>query len=434
MPEDGSMLWQEVCQILSQRVSSERLRTWVLPLRQAGLDDGKLLLLAPNEFVRQGVEKSYLPLLRNALKQISGREMGVELEVDTSFSYNGYEERSSEPRGSTFRAELTFDTFVVGPCNRLAHASALAVADNPGTVYNPLFLHGKEGLGKTHLLQAICQRLVSASPRAQVVYLPCESFVSQYIGALERSTVAEFQQHHANVDAFAVDDVQLLRGRPQAQEQFFHIFNLLHEAKKQIVLSADCLPQHIDLLEPRLTSRFNWGLVARLDAPAFETRTAILRKKADYSGLKVDESVLELIAGIEVPNVRELLAAFTRTLAYASLAGRKLTKGLAREALEEAAGFRKRPSIDDILIAVTQHFGATTSELQSEKRGKWLVLPRQVSMYLARRLTDHSLKEIGAYFGGRNHSTVLRAATRVENLARQDAHLRDLLLQLEARL
>jgi len=434
MHEDASVLWRETSQILSRTLSLERFRTWVLPLTPIALENGILRLAAPNEFLRQGVKAHYFPLIREALTEAAGREMNISLEVDPSLQFHAEDPAETGGISPKLNPDFTFDTFVVGPCNRLAHASAVAVADSSGKLYNPLFIYGTAGVGKTHLLHAICHRTLARRQTRPVVYMPCRRFVSDYIAALESGGLEAFRDRLSEADILALDDIEVLATRPQTQEEFFHAFNLLHEADRQIVMTSSQAPQEIEMLEQRLVSRCNWGLVARIEQPVFETRAAIIRRKTSMRGMSLEEDVIQLLADLPCQSVRQLEAALTRLLAYASLSGRRPDANLAKEAIGQRDEFRERPTLDHILELVCRYFGVTSAEVLSERRSKSLVVPRYVSMHLARRLTKRSLADIGAYFGGRDHTTVMHALSRVAELSRGDPKLRKVVTDLESQL
>ncbi len=320
---------------------------------------------------------------------------------------------------------------MVGAGNRFAHAAARGVADRPAVAFNPLFLHGSVGLGKTHLMQAVAHHLLDARQGLRIVFLSCEQFVNHFIGALQHGSLESFRQRYRQADVLVVDDIQLLANKARTQEEFFHTFNELHNARKQIVLSSDSPPEEIPALQERLVSRFKWGLVGEIQAPDFETRVAILQHKAEAQGVELPEEVSQFIARNVEDNVRELEGALTRVHALASLSGRPISLPLAREALGAEIRQRARAvGIDDILAVVTRHFGVKVSDLQSKRRTQSIVFPRQVAMFLARRMTQLSLEEIGGYFGGRDHSTVLYAIERVEKRRQVDGDLGSVLGEL----
>jgi chromosomal replication initiator protein len=316
--------------------------------------------------------------------------------------------------------DYSFENFVVGPANRLAHASCIAVSHAPGTTYNPLFLYGSVGLGKTHLLHAACHGTQKKFPGASVRFLSCEQFVNAFISAIEKGTLAQFQSHCRSVDMLVIDDVQFLSEREHSQEEFFHTFNALYNNRKQIVLTADCAPAELPSLEDRLVSRFKWGLVARLDAPSYETRVAIVQKKAHLRGLEIPDSVTEYIAHKVEANIRELEGALTIIYATAKTTGEEVTLDLAKRAIGSEADLHKNITISEIIDAVTNYYDVRLTDLQSKKRSQSITLPRQICMFLARSLTRHSLEEIGGHLGGRDHTTVLHACSKIKELQKND--------------
>jgi len=321
-----------------------------------------------------------------------------------------------------------FDNFVVGPCNRFAHAAALGVSESPGMPYNPFFLHGSVGLGKTHLLQSLCFALLERTPDTRILYLSCETFINHFIGALENGDLAKFRNKYRNVDILVVDDIHMLANKERTQEEFFHTFNTLYNAGKQIVLSSDTSPKEIPKLQERLVSRFKWGLVTEIEPPCYETRMAILKRKSKERGHELPEDVARLLAEHVDTNIRELEGAVTRVIGYATLSGQSITADLARRLLRDVfSSPRGQPSMEDILRVVTGHFGVKVTDLQSKKRTNAIALPRQVGMYLARKITRHSLEEIGGFFGGRDHSTVLYAIDKIDRESRQDERFRELI-------
>ena len=324
--------------------------------------------------------------------------------------------------------KYTFDNFVVGPCNRFAHAAAFGAAESPGKAYNPFFLHGSVGLGKTHLLQSICFSLLERRPETRILFLSCETFVNHFINALEHGDIQRFRQKYRNVDVLVVDDIHLLANKERTQEEFFHTFNTLYNSGKQIVLSSDSPPKDIPKLQERLVSRFKWGLVTEIESPCYETRMAILIRKSRERGREIDERVASLLAEHIDTNIRELEGAVNRLLTFAGLAGREITVELAREVLRDVFQVRKgAPTMDDIIRVVIDHFGVKLPELQSRKRTNAIAFPRQVVMYLARKITRHSLEEIGGFLGGRDHSTVLYAVEKISRLAGEDAETRKMI-------
>jgi len=331
--------------------------------------------------------------------------------------------------------DYTFENFVVGPCNRLPHAASSAVADNPGKAYNPLFIHGGVGLGKTHLLQAVCQKVLERQNDARILYLSCDSFINQFIQAVQHGDMNQFRYRFRHVDVLVIDDIHFLRGHDRTQEEFFHTFNTLYQGNKQIILSADAPPSEIPELEERLVSRFNWGLVARIEKPCYETRVAILQKKARLRGLELADDVVCYVAAKVENNTRELEGAITRIQGMAMLQEGKIDMELARAALgETGTPEQKRITIQQIIDAVTTYYNVRTSDLQSKRRHKSIAFPRQVCMFFARKHTRYSLEEIGGYFGGRDHTTVLHAVRTVTDDVKTDPQIAEQINHIEGQL
>ncbi|MEL7473846.1 MAG: chromosomal replication initiator protein DnaA, partial [Planctomycetota bacterium] len=332
--------------------------------------------------------------------------------------------------------DYTFESFVVGPSNRLAHAAALAVAANPGTAYNPLFTHGGVGLGKTHLMQAVSLRIHEANPDLIIYYLSCESFMTQFMEAVQAGKMTDFRHRFRDVDVLIVDDIHFLAKGDTSQEEFFHTFNTLHHANKQIVLSSDAPPEEIPELEDRLVSRFKWGLVASIDPPRLETRVEILRSKARIRGIHLESDVAEFVAERVATNIRELEGALTQLQMRAAVETRPIDLRLAREALGSRPGGPRpsAPTLERIIEAITDFYGVRLADLQSKRRHRSITQPRQVCMFLARKLTRHSLEEIGGYFGGRDHTTVMHALRAVEQRKSDDPEFARTLESLEHRI
>ena len=423
-------LWQR---IIEHVVASGGtiIRPWFTQLEPIALEHGLLEIQVPGSTERTYCQQRATRLFTEAAQAATGRlvtvcfltavqaeqaqdaDAAVEVDIENPL----WEEGDLLP----FSGDYTFETFVTGPCNRLANAASLAVTESVGKTYNPLFLHGSSGLGKTHLLQATCQRVREHKPDAQIYFLSCETFVNHFIRAVEAGKLHEFRYRYRHVDVLALDDIQFLSDREQTQEEFFHTFNTLYQSQKQIILSSDRGPSEIPALEDRLVSRFNWGLVARIDRPCYETRVAILHKKAKTRDLELPEDVACFIAGTVDSNTRELEGAIAKVAMLAQVAERPIDLALAKDAVGAgivAAG--GEITIEDILGAVTTRFNVRLADLQSKKRSRSIAFPRQICMYLARKLTHHSLEEIGGYFGGRDHTTVMHANRQIEGLVERD--------------
>jgi chromosomal replication initiator protein len=330
--------------------------------------------------------------------------------------------------------DYAFENFVVGPGNRLAHAAAQAVAGNPGRAYNPFFVHGGVGLGKTHLLQAVCLKIVESNPRALIYYTSCEGFITQFFESVQSGEMPEFRHRFRDVDVLVIDDIHFLTKRDRSQEEFFHTFNSLFQANKQIILSSDAPPEEIPDLEDRLVSRFKWGLVAKIEAPDYETRIQILLTKARLRGLSMPTDVAEFIAARIDSNIRELEGAVVKLQIQSAVENRPIDAALARAALgDDARPPGGEPTIQTIIDVVTDYYAIRLADLQSKHRQRSIALPRQVCMYLARRCTRHSLEEIGGFFGGRDHTTVMHAIRSVEHRCGTQPEFESLMRSLEER-
>jgi chromosomal replication initiator protein len=400
-------------------------RKWFEKLTVLHLDGGSLGIGCPDEATVQFLRDKCKSSFTCAAQQITGHLVAVDFEVGT-----GEKSRRSWP-GLKLHPDYTFDNFVVGPSNRLAHASCIAVSHSPGDTYNPLFIYGSSGLGKTHLLQAICFEAQRRSDGEVIRFLSCEDFVNRFIKAIEEGNLAGFQSQFRSVDMLVIDDVQFLREREQSQEEFFHTFNTLYNNSKQIILSADSPPGRIPSLEERLISRFNWGLVARIDPPSFETRVAIVQKKAHLRGLSISDEIAAYIARKVHANIRELEGALTTIYAVATTTGEAIDLELAQRALEgQLKSSARHISITDIIEVVTRHFDVRLADLQSKKRSQSIAEPRQICMYLARNLTKHSLEEIGGHLGGRDHTTVMHACNKISQAKNSDTQMHAILDEL----
>jgi chromosomal replication initiator protein len=437
MASADRLLWQRIIQEVVAN-GGNIIRPWFTQLQPISLDHGLLEIEAPGPQEQQYCKKHALQLFTDAAQKATGRLIGVCFLTKAQRS----EEEDAELARAVAQAvtsietmvplgdDYTFDSFVAGPCNRLAHAACQAISDSPGKSYNPLFLHGSSGLGKTHLLQATCHRILKDNSSAKVEFLSCETFVNHFIEAVGKGQLHDFRYRYRHVDMLAIDDIQFLADHEQSQEEFFHTFNTLYQAQKQIILSSDRGPRDTSL-EERLISRFNWGLVARIDRPCYETRVAILQKKARQRNIDLPEDVVCLIAGSIDSNTRELEGAIAKVTMLAQVADRPVNLALVEEALGgEVNSTSREITIDDILHTVTSRFGVRLSDLQSRKRTRSIAWPRQICMYLARSLTRHSLEEIGGYFGGRDHTTVLHANRTVEIARKKDPQFQAVLEKL----
>lgn len=394
-------------------------RKWFDDLALEDFSGGVLRIGCPDVITAQYLHDHCLTAFTQAAQAVTGHLVSVQFYPTSDM------ERSLPKTAFKLHPDYSFENFVVGPCNRLAHASCIAVSQNPGAIYNPLFLYGNVGLGKTHLLHAVCHGSLRDKASLSIQFLSCEAFVNGYISAIEKGTLSDFQNLYRSVDMLIIDDVQFLREREQSQEEFFHTFNALYNNRRQIILTADSAPADLQKLEERLISRFKWGLVARLDSPSYETRIAIVKKKAGLRGLSLPEGAAELIAEHVKSNIRELEGALTIIYATAKSIASPITLELVRQALGvQETSAAKAIALGDIIAAVSLAFDTRITDLQSKKRSQSIALPRQVCMYLARNHTRHSLEEIGGHLGGRDHTTVMHACGKIEQLYKTDASLR----------
>jgi chromosomal replication initiator protein len=450
-------LWSTISAALQDTLTATTYETWFGHAEPRSLDDGRLIVEVPNDFTREWVEGHFLDLVSRAATDALGREVSVTFTVaerpPVAREQAPLEARPvAEPASSArdpelpyrdasegqLNAKYTFDLFVIGSSNRFAHAAALAVAEAPAQAYNPLFIYGGTGLGKTHLLQAIAHYVRQHSRRLTTRYVPSETFMNDFIDSLRDKRIEGFKRRYRNYDVLLVDDIQFFEGKERIQEEFFHTFNSLYEGGAQIILSSDRPPREIATLEERLRSRFEWGLLTDIQAPDLETRIAILRKKVNTERIAVtDPEVLTFIAGRVSSNIRELEGALTRVVAFSSLTDRPMTVELAEHVLKdvypqgEAAPEVTIPRIQE---AVSQRFGVTLDELVSPRRSQAVAYPRQVAMYLSRELTDASLPMIGKQFGGRDHTTVIHAKDKISRLIREDRSVYNLVQELTARI
>ena len=439
-------LWGEISGRLREALDGGTYGKWFGETEGLELDGELLVLTVPNEFTRDWIERNFRGLLGAAVRDVVGAERRLELRVTGAAPEDGavvapvvpvVQRLPMRPESGGFNAKYTFDSFVIGSSNRFAHAAALAVAEAPAQAYNPLFIYGGTGLGKTHLLQAIAQYVAEHSSELSVRYVTSEAFVNDFINSLrDKSRIEGFKHRYRAYDVLLIDDVQFFEGKERFQEEFFHTFNTLYEAGSQIVLSSDRPPRDIATLEERLRSRFEWGLITDIQPPDLETRIAILRKKVKVDGIHVhDEQVLTFIAGRVSTNIRELEGALTRVVAFSSLTGRPMTVQLAQDVLRDVfpQGEAAEVSIKRIQDLVAERFDMSIEELCGDKRSQNIVYPRQVAMYLSRELTDSSLPKIGKEFGGRDHTTVIHATSKIARLIREDRSVYNLVQELTAR-
>lgn len=445
MPAEGDQVWNDAAQLLSQQVSDTVWNSTFQDVRGVDLTETVLTLSVPSQLVRQRIEQRYLGLMEAALADAGHRSLTIAVEVEIDdlrpepelmvtgpASERTSTETPADPNGSTGAdvaasesapgtRRYSFESFVIGPSNRFAHAAALSVAETPARSYNPLFVYGGAGLGKTHLLQAISHYVRENYPTYRVRYISTETLLNEFVDAIRKNAQPEFKRRYREIDVLLVDDIQFMEGKEQLQEEFFYTFNSLHEAQRQIVLSSDRPPDAIATLEDRLRSRFKMGLITDIQPPDFETRLAILRKKGEYSGTRVPPDVLEFIAANITYNIRELEGALIRVSAYAALNNTDLTVDLAGEILADSISATKPRQITAgfIIERTAEMFNLEVEQLQGKSRTRDLVHARQVGMYVCRELTDLSYPQIGKEFGGRDHTTVIHAYDKIANLMQE---------------
>jgi chromosomal replication initiator protein len=433
---DIAAIWQRAQAYLQERLGEAVFATWIRPLKATPKDDYSFLLLAPDNFFRDWVQRNYSSVIQEAL-HAQGITQGLNVCIETASPptelahtttvLQALPNHKENPRVSQLNPRYTFENFVVGASNRHAHAYSLAVAESPAKAYNPLFIYGGVGLGKTHLIQAICQHVNSKSQNnLKVCYLSSERFTNELIEAIQRHTTSAFRQKYRNVDILVIDDIHFIAGKESTQEEFFHTFNALYDAHKQIIFSSDRPPKEIANLQERLVSRFSWGLTTDIQPPDLETRVAILKKKIEREPVIVPDEVIFFIAQLIKTNIRELEGALIRTIAYSLLEEKTITLSLAQEVLKDLLKEPKKLiTIDFIQRCVGEEFGISLAEFKAKRRNKTIVLPRQVAMYLSRELTDLSLPEIGGFFGGKDHTTVLHSYNKIKEGMSRDPILKD---------
>ena len=426
-------LWEKTLNIIKGELTEVSFNTWIKSCEPLCISANTIKISVPNSFTKDILEKRYKDLVINSIEAACSKTYDLEFlfasEVQETEEKNTVKDdisvTVSDEMSSTLNPKYTFDSFVIGNSNRFAHAASLAVAESPAKAYNPLFIYGGVGLGKTHLMHAIGHYILQNNPNAKVVYVSSEKFTNELINAIKDDKNEEFRTKYRSVDVLLIDDIQFIAGKERTQEEFFHTFNTLHEANKQIILSSDRPPKEIPTLEDRLRSRFEWGLIADIQAPDFETRMAILKKKADVEKLNVPNEVMVYIATKIKSNIRELEGALIRIVAYSSLTNRDITVDLATEALKDIISNKQNKciTIDLIQDIVANYFNLRVEDLKSQRRTRNVAYPRQIAMYLSRKLTDMSLPKIGEEFGGRDHTTVIHAYEKISEALNNDQSL-----------
>ena len=436
-------LWEEILNKVESKINHHSFNTWFRPTRFIYEANNSVGVLVPNTQFRDWLHKHYSGVINESLEEIHRPDLEIVFKTTTQtaeqresaspFTTNQSFAGSSRPPGNSSREashhsppalnpKYLFDSYVVGTSNQFAHAAALAVAESPSRAYNPLFIYGGVGLGKTHLLHAIGQKILSLSPNSKLVYISAEKFMNELINAIRYDRILEFRDKHRSFDVLLVDDIQFIAGKERTQEEFFHTFNALYDSQKQLVLSSDALPREIPTLEERLRSRFEWGLTADIQPPDLETKIAILRKKADLEIVDLPDNVAIFIASRIKSNIRELEGSLIRLIAYSSLTGRAIDLALAEEVLKDLLPNEdKRIDLDLIQKFVANHYRLKVADLKARNNSKSVALPRQIAMYLVKALTKSSLPDIGKAFGGKHHSTVIHSVRKIEGLRQTDS-------------
>jgi|AntRauTorckE6833_2_1112554.scaffolds.fasta_scaffold00096_50 chromosomal replication initiator protein len=446
--EELEHIWNQTLHEIKDKLSNPSFKTWFSNTKPVDLkDDNILMIKVPNDFIKDWIETRYNQLITDVIQNLTDSNLKcrfyTEEELNEIFKEETEEESKQEETNNkeekkntkdknaegynintNLNPKYSFDSFVVGNGNRFAHAAALAVAEAPAKAYNPLFLYGDVGLGKTHLMQAIAHYILKHNPDSKVVYVSSETFTNELINAIKDDRTASFRNKYRNIDILLVDDIQFLANKERTQEEFFHTFNSLHEANRQLIISSDRPPKEIPTLEERLRSRFEWGLITDIQKPDLETRIAILRKKADMENLKVPNEVIIYIANNIQSNIRELEGALIKVIAYSSLVDKDIDTDLAEKALKDLIVDNKEPrevNIELIKDVIVNYYNLKDKDMTSKKRTQKIAFPRQIAMYLSRELTDLSLPHIGDEFGGRDHTTVIHAYNKIEQKIEDDS-------------
>ncbi|MCU9613487.1 chromosomal replication initiator protein DnaA [Caldibacillus lycopersici] len=440
-------LWGKTLAAIEKKISKPSFDTWLKSTKAVSLKGKTLIVEAPNDFARDWLDGNYKEILSDILYDLIGENLTLKFIIPNTKQddpimiapVNKKKEKqdiSAETVQNWLNPKYVFDTFVIGSGNRFAHAASLAVAEAPAKAYNPLFIYGGVGLGKTHLMHAIGHYVLENNPMAKVVYLSSEKFTNEFINSIRDNRPDDFRNKYRNVDILLIDDIQFLAGKESTQEEFFHTFNALHDENKQIIISSDRPPKEIPTLEDRLRSRFEWGLITDITPPDLETRIAILRKKAKAEGLEIPNEVMLYIANQIDSNIRELEGALIRVVAYSSLENKDINADLAAEALKDIIPSSKPKviTIHDIQKVVGEQYGVKLEDFKAKKRTKSVAFPRQIAMYLSRELTDFSLPKIGEEFGGRDHTTVIHAHEKIANMIQNDSQFKKQIQEIEGML
>jgi chromosomal replication initiator protein len=439
-------VWDKTTKIIQDKLSKQNFDTWIKPIKIVTMEDKCVQLAVPNKFFKDWLLDNYFSIIKNSLENIVGIEVDVEFillkdkgkksdapALVQEYSKSAPSAALRSKNLSPLNGNYTFERFVVGPCNQFAHAASIAVSKQPAKNYNPLFIYGGSGLGKTHLLNAIGLLTAAAHPDLQVMYVSAEEFMNEMINSIRYDRMPKFREKYRNIGSLLIDDIHFLAGKERTQEEFFHTFNTLHDSGKQIVVTSDKFPKDIPNLEGRLRSRFEWGLIADIQPPEIETKIAIIEKKMQENKISLPSNVAHYIASHVESNIRELEGFLVRICAYSSLTGREIDLDLVKEVLRKLLKHNEKQeiSIDEIIKVVAGKLNVKISDIKAHNKNKNMVLARQVAMYLARKLTDHSFPDIGQKIGGRDHSTVIYATNKMTKGIDADSKLKFLIQEIE---
>lgn len=442
------ILWEKSLHIIKDKVSQQNFDTWIRPIKISSLEGSNITLHVPNKFFKDWLMENYHAVIKEALTSIAGIDLKVDLQIalDAKKSQSStrragdHQEKTRSPKKSvrsgtnqSLNQHYAFDRFVVGPCNQFAHAASVSVAEQPAKNYNPLFIYGGVGLGKTHLLNAIGLHTLALFPDLNVVYVSAEEFMNELINSIRYDRMPKFREKYRNMDCLLMDDIQFVAGKEKTQEEFFHTFNTLHDSGKQIVVTSDKFPKDIPNMENRLRSRFEWGLIADIHPPEIETKIAILEKKAQENKMVLPQNVAHYVASHVESNIRELEGYLIRISAFSSLTGKEIDMNLTKEVLKKIikSNEKEEVTVDEILKTVAGKLNVKMSDIKSHKKNKNLVFARQIAMYLSRRMTSASFPDIGEKIGGRDHSTVIYACNKMKKVMEEDLNVKKLVLELE---
>ena len=438
-------MWDKCLNIIKEKVSQHNFETWIRPIRISALQDNCAILSVPNRFFKDWLEENYHALIKDSMTFVVGTIVQISFElhqptekIPASSPLTSSKQLSTttakhatQKINASLNPHYSFDRFIVGTSNQFAHAASVAVSEKPAKNYNPLFIYGGVGLGKTHLLNAIGLQSIALHPHLNVLYVSAEAFMNELVNAIRYDKMPKFREKFRQIECLLIDDIQFIAGKDKTQEEFFHTFNTLHDSGKQIVVTSDKFPKDIPNLEGRLRSRFEWGLIADIQPPDIETKIAIVEKKAQENNIVLPSNVAHYIASRAESNIRELEGYLIRIAAYASLTAREINLTLVQEVLKKLIETEKEKiTIEEILKTVAHHFGLKINDLKSEKKNKNLAFARQVAMYLSRQLTTSSFPDIGLKIGGRDHSTVIYACNKIKKLKDEDENTRTILQQL----